>query len=155
MIPLLGAVRELHRSSVMEFERSPFGDAVIGCAIEVHAHLGPGLLESAYEKCLMHEFYLRGIHVQRQCNLPLSYKGIYLDCGYRVDFIVEGALVVELKTVDRVLPIHKSQLLTYVRLLQMRHGLILNFNVPLMKLGIHSVICPIRSPSGDTPEFAE
>lgn len=139
----------------MEFEPSPFGDAVIGCAIEVHTRLGPGLLESAYEKCLMHEFYLRGIQVQRQCNLPISYKGIYLDCGYRVDFIVEGALVVELKTVDRVLPIHKSQLLTYARLLQMRHGLILNFNVSLMKLGIHSVICPIRAPSGGTPEFAE
>ena len=91
----------------MEFEPSPFSESVIGCAIEVHSRLGPGLLESAYEKCLMHEFYLRGVHVERQCNLPISYKGIYLDCGYRVDFIVHGALVLEIKTVDRVLPIHK------------------------------------------------
>ena len=139
----------------MEFEPSPFSESVIGCAIEVHSRLGPGLLESAYEKCLMHEFYLRGVHVERQCNLPISYKGIYLDCGYRVDFIVHGALVLEIKTVDRVLPIHKSQLLTYVRLLEMRHGLILNFNVRLMKDGIHSVICPIRTPIGEIPQFAE
>jgi len=139
----------------MEFEPSPFGNVVIGCAIEVHTRLGPGLLESAYEKCLMHEFYLRGIQVQRQRNLPITYKGIYLDCGYRVDFIVEGALVVEIKTVDRMLPIHKSQLLTYVRLLGLRHGLMLNFNVRLMKEGIHSVICPVRAKSAEIPDFAE
>lgn len=139
----------------MEFDRSPFVEAVIGAAIEVHSRLGPGLLESAYEKCLIREFHLRGIHAQRQCQLPLNYKGAFVDCGYRVDFVVEGAVVVELKTVDRVLPIHKSQVLTYLRLLEIRHGLILNFNVQLMKQGIHSIICPMRSVRDEAPEFAE
>ena len=137
----------------MNYEPSPFGDEVIASAIEIHRHLGPGLLESAYEKCLMHEFYLRGLHVQRQCNLPVTYKGVYLDFGYRVDFIVDGALVIEVKTVDRLLPIHKAQLLTYLRLLQIRHGLILNFNVHLMRDGICSVICPIGNSTAEPPEL--
>ena len=139
----------------MELDRSPFVEAVIGSAIEVHSRLGPGLLESAYEKCLIREFHLRGIRAQRQRSLPLNYKGAFVECGYRVDFIVEGAVVVELKTVDRVLPIHKSQVLTYLRLLEIRHGLILNFNVQLMKQGIHSIICPMRPVRDDVPEFAE
>ena len=84
----------------MELDRSPFVEAVIGAAIEVHSRLGPGLLESAYEKCLMREFFLRGIQAQRQRQLPLDYKGTFVDCGYRVDFLVEKAVVVELKTVE-------------------------------------------------------
>ena len=136
----------------MNYEPSPFGGEVIASAIEVHRHLGPGLLESAYEKCLMHEFYLRGIHVQRQRNLPITYKGVYLDYGYRVDFIIDDALVVEVKTVDKLLPIHRAQLLTYQRLLQIRHGLILNFNVRLMRDGIWSVICPIANVTVDPPD---
>jgi GxxExxY protein len=146
---------EVASAVAMEFDRSPFVEAVIGSAIEVHSHLGPGLLESAYEKCLIREFHLRGIQSQRQCQLPLNYKGAFVDCGYRVDFVVEGAVVVELKTIDRVLPIHKSQVLTYLRLLKIRHGLILNFNVQLMKEGIHSIICPIRPVPDAVTEFAE
>ena len=137
----------------MELERNPLVSAVIGCAIEVHSVLGPGLLESAYEKCLTHEFHLNGIGIERQRVLPIDYKGILLDCGYRVDFIVERSLVIELKTVDRILPIHKSQVLTYLRLLQIRQGLLMNFNVALMKDGIKSVLCPLRP--AERPAFSE
>ena len=90
-------------------------ESVLGAAIEVHGTLGPGLLESAYEECLAHEFRLRTIEFQRQVALPLSYKGILLDCGYRMDFVVEAAVVVELKCVERILPIHEAQLLSYLR----------------------------------------
>ena len=138
----------------LEFERSPLASAVISCAIEVHSQLGPGLLESAYEKCLAHEFHLRGLATVRQRVLPIDYKGILLDCGYRVDFVVENTLVIELKTVDRILPVHKSQVLTYLRLLQMRQGFVMNFNVALMRDGIKSVLLPLRS-LPQSPPLAE
>ena len=138
----------------MEFERSPLVSAVIVCAIEVHARLGPGLLESAYERCLSHEFHLQGLAVKRQRMLPISYKGIPVDCGYRVDFIVEDGLVIELKTVERILPVHRAQLLTYLRLLDLRQGLLMNFNVALMKQGIRSVMNPYyrRTSNGELAE---
>jgi GxxExxY protein len=91
-------------------------EAVIGAAIEVHKALGPGLLESAYEQCLCHELTLRGITFELQRDLPVSYKGIKLDCGYRIDLLVDGRLVVELKSIDALAPIHDAQLLTYLRL---------------------------------------
>ena len=111
-------------------------EGVLGAAIEVHGTLGPGLLESEYEECLAHEFRLRKIEFQRQVALPLSYKGILLDCGYRMDFVVEAAVVVELKCVERILPIHEAQLLTYLRLSRKRVGLLLNFNAPVLRDGI-------------------
>jgi GxxExxY protein len=111
-------------------------ERVLGAAIEVHGTLGPGLLESAYEECLAHEFRLRKIEFQKQVALPLSYKGILLDCGYRMDFVVEDAVVVELKCVERILPIHEAQLLTYLRLSRKRVGLLLNFNEPVLRDGI-------------------
>ena len=111
-------------------------EGVLGAAIEVHGTLGPGLLESAYEECLAHEFRLRKIEFQRQVALPLSYKGILLDCGYRMDFVVEAAVVVELKCVERILPIHEAQLLTYLGLSRKRVGLLLNFNAPVLRDGI-------------------
>ena len=111
-------------------------DQIIGAAIEVHRALGPGLLESAYETCLCHELSLRGVAFERQVSLPVEYKGVNLDCGYRMDLVVEDSVVVELKTVDKVLPIHDAQLLTYLRLSGKRIGLILNFNSAVLKDGL-------------------
>src|SRR2546423_14198426 len=97
-------------------ERSPITDQVIGCAIDVHRELGPGLLESAYEECLCHELEQRGVRFSRQQPLPVVYKGVRLDCGYVMDIVVEKAIVVELKAVESLLPIHQAQLLTYLKL---------------------------------------
>ena len=109
---------------------------VIGAAIEVHKHLGPGLLESAYEECLCHELELRDTSYERQKALPLIYKGKELDCGYRLDVVIDNQLIVEMKSVEKIEPIHKAQLLTYLKLSDIRLGLILNFNVTMMKDGI-------------------
>ncbi len=118
----------LHEESLTE--------EIIGAAIEVHRHLGPGLLESAYEECLCHELSLRGFSFERQKPLPLQYKGIKLDCGYRVDLLVEGKVVLELKCADSITPVHEAQLLTYLRLSGAKVGLILNFHVAAMRDGI-------------------
>ena len=109
---------------------------VVGAAIEVHRTLGPGLLESSYEECLAHEFRIRKIGYKRQVSLPLSYKNVFLDCGYRVDFLIEGTVLVELKCVERILPIHEAQLLTYLKISRKRVGLLLNFNVPFLRYGL-------------------
>ena len=113
-----------------------FTEGIIGAAIEVHRELGPGLLESAYEECLCHELTLRGTAFERQVELPIGYKGLQLDCGYRLDVLVESAVILELKAVDQILPVHEAQLLTYLRLSRKRVGLLLNFNVPALKDGI-------------------
>ena len=113
---------------------------VIGAAIEVHKHLGPGLLESAYEECLCHELSLRKITYERQKPLPINYKQVRLDCGYRLDVVVEGKVILELKSCERIEDIHKAQLLTYLKLSGLQLGLILNFNVPIMKEGIVRVV---------------
>ncbi len=109
---------------------------IIGAAIEVHRHLGPGLLESAYEECMMHELMSRKLGVKRQLELPLMYKGIKLNTHYRIDLLVNDLVIIELKSVQRIENIHKAQLLTYLKLAKLRHGLLLNFNVPMMKQGI-------------------
>jgi GxxExxY protein len=109
---------------------------ICAAAIEVHRHLGPGLLESAYEQCLCHELSTRGIGFQRQVPLPVVYKNVSLDCGYQMDILVEDQVVLELKSVERIEPVHEAQLLTYLKLGQKRVGLLLNFNVKLMKEGI-------------------
>lgn len=113
---------------------------IIGAAIEVHRALGPGLLESAYEACLSHELTLRGVSVRRQVPLPLTYKGVRLDCGYRMDLVVEDAVIVELKAVEHVAPICKVQLLTHLRLMGLWLGLLINFHVPVLQQGIHRVV---------------
>jgi GxxExxY protein len=113
---------------------------VIGAAIEVHIALGPGLLESAYEECLSQELQLRGISFERQKPLPVEYKGARLDCGYRLDMVVEDRVILELKACDSIEEIHKAQILTYLRLSGLKLGLILNFNVPVMKKGIVRVV---------------
>ena len=117
-------------------EKDPRTSPIIGAAIEVHRQLGPGLLESAYEECLCHELHLRGLAFERQVNLPVSYKGLQLDCGYKIDMIVGGEVVVELKSVEKLLPVHEAQLLTYLRLSEKRVGLLINFNVPVLTRGI-------------------
>ncbi len=109
---------------------------IIGCAIEVHRHLGPGLLESAYEVALCRELTLQGVSHQRQKRLPLKYKGIDLSVSYRIDILVAEAVVVEVKAVEKVLPIHEAQLLTYLKLGGYQVGLLLNFNVPQLRDGI-------------------
>ncbi|MDP1832831.1 MAG: GxxExxY protein [Geothrix sp.] len=111
-------------------------ERVIGAAIEVHKHLGPGLLESTYESCLCHELGIRGLSFKRQVQLPLEYKGLRMDAAFRLDLVVEGKIIVELKSQDGIHPIHEAQLLTYMKLTGMRVGLLLNFNVPVMKDGI-------------------
>jgi len=110
-------------------------EQVIGAAIEVHRELGPGLMESAYEECLCHELHLRNLKFQRQLPLPVRYKGIGLDCGYRIDLVVEDLLILELKCVEHLLPIHEAQLLTYLKLTGKHVGLILNFNVSVLTRG--------------------
>ncbi|MBI3910445.1 MAG: GxxExxY protein [Armatimonadetes bacterium] len=111
-------------------------EAIIGAAIEVHRHRGPGLLEAAYEECLCHELRLRELPFQRQMPLPVTYKGIHLDCGFRADLVVGDTVIVELKSVEEILPVHEAQLLTYLRLSGKRTGLLINFNVPVVKDGI-------------------
>ncbi len=111
-------------------------EKIIGAAIEVHKAIGPGLLESVYEECLCHELGLRGLSFERQMIVPVMYKGVKLDCGHRLDVLVQNTVVLELKTVDRILPIHEAQLLTYLRLLSKPVGLIINFNVPALRHGI-------------------
>ena len=117
---------------------------VIGAAIEVHKALGPGLLESAYEECLCHEMNLIKFQFERQKALPVKYKGVELDCGYRLDIVVEEVLILELKACDRIDPIHHAQLLTYLKLSGLSFGLLLNFNVPLMKDGIIRIVNEVK-----------
>jgi GxxExxY protein len=104
-------------------------NAIIGAAIEVHKKLGPGLLESAYQECLAREFTLRSINFEKEKPLPVEYKGVRLECGYRLDFLVEGCVVVEIKSIEAIAPIHEAQLLTYLSLGGWKLGLLLNFNV--------------------------
>lgn len=120
-------------------KRADFDDSsaeIIGACIEVHRHLGPGLLESTYERCLAHELELRNLRFVRQKHLPVRYKGTQLDCGYRIDFIVDDTILVEIKAVDSLQPIHTAQILTYLRLTGLKTGILVNFNVPVLKSGL-------------------
>ena len=112
-------------------------DKIIGAAIEVHRTLGPGLLESAYQVCIEHESKLRNIPFERLVKLPLNYKGIDLDSGYVIDLVYGKRVILELKAVERVIPVHEAQLLTYMKLTGIRVGLLINFNVPVLKDGIY------------------
>lgn len=113
---------------------------IIGAAIEVHKALGPGLLESAYEECICYELNIVGLSLERQKPLAVQYKGINLDCGYRLDVVVEDAIILELKSCEKIEPIHKAQLLTYLKLSGIKLGLLLNFNVTLMREGIVRIV---------------
>jgi GxxExxY protein len=109
---------------------------IIGAAIEVHRTVGPGLLKGVYEECLCHELALRNLRFDRQLLVPVSYKGVTLDCGYQLDMLVDDTVILELKSVDRMHPIFEAQLLTYMRMLQKPVGLLINFNVPILRNGI-------------------
>ena len=117
-------------------ETDQITEKIIGCAIKVHKCLGPGLLESAYEECMVFELKNEGLKVERQKPIPVIYKEIKLDCGYRIDILVENIVLIELKTVDAFNPVHEAQILTYMKFAEKRTGLLINFNVSLLKNGI-------------------
>jgi GxxExxY protein len=117
-------------------QQDPRTASIIGAAIEVHRQLGPGLLESAYEQCLCHELHLRGMPFRCQVDLPVSYKSLNLDCGYKIDLVVDEEVIVELKAIERILPVHEAQLLTYLKLSGKKVGLLINFNSSLLTQGI-------------------
>ena len=122
----------------MKFDE--LSNRVIGCAIEVHRILGPGLLESTYEQCLAREMQLHGLEFNLQWPLPVVYKGLRIDCGYRVDILVENQLIIELKAVEQVLGVHQAQLRSYVKLAGMRTGLLINFSVPVLRDGLQRFV---------------
>ena len=122
----------------MKFDE--LSNKVIGCAIEVHRELGPGLLESTYEQCLAYELNQAKIPFRLQVELPVEYKQIRLDCGYRLDLLADDRLIVELKSVDRLLAIHEAQVLTYMKLAGMKVGLLINFNVAVLKNGVRRFV---------------
>ncbi len=124
----------------MMMDINKLSSRIIGAAIEVHKALGPGLLESAYEECICHELSIGGLSLERQKPLAVRYKGINLDCGYRLDVVVEDAIILELKSCEKIEPIHKAQLLTYLKLSGFKLGLLLNFNVTLMREGIVRIV---------------
>jgi GxxExxY protein len=117
--------------------------SIIGAAIDVHRALGPGLLESAYEFCLSYELAARGLSIERQMTVPLTYKGVRLECGYRIDLMVENEVIVEVKAAEQLLPVHAAQLLSYLRLSGLRVGLLINFDVTALNRGIRRVVIPI------------
>ncbi len=126
----------MHESRPERLVSEDVTHSIIGAAIEVHKHLGPGLVESVYEECLCHELYLRGVGYERQVDLPISYRGVKLDGACRIDLLVEDAVVVVLKSVEEIRGVHEAQLLTYLRLSGKKVGLLINFNVPVLKDGI-------------------
>ncbi|MFI5088513.1 MAG: GxxExxY protein [Terriglobales bacterium] len=113
---------------------------IIGAAINVHRALGPGLLESAYETCLAYELHQRGLRIERQKPLPVRYRGITLDCGYRLDLVVENSVIVEVKATEGLLPVHQAQVLSYLRLSGLTVGLLITFNVPVLKSGLKRIV---------------
>lgn len=122
------------------YRYSELTSRIIGCAIEVHKLLGPGLLESAYEECLSYELEKAGLKVEKQKALPVVYKEIKLDCGYRMDIVVDNAIVLEIKSVDVLNPVHEAQILTYLKFSEKKIGLLINFNVTLLKNGLKKYI---------------
>ncbi len=119
---------------------TPSTETVIGCAIKVHRALGPGLFESVYQPCLAHELTRAGLTFEQQVTLPVTYGGISFDRAFRADFIIERELIVEVKALERILPVHASQVLTYLRLSGLSKGLLINFNVPVLKEGLKSFV---------------
>jgi len=121
-------------------ETNKITEKIIGCAIEVHKYLGPGLLEHAYEECLAYELQNAGLRIERQKPVPVCYKEVKLNCGYRIDILVENTVIIEIKTVDSFNPVHEAQILTYMKFAQKRTGLLINFNVFLLKQGLKRYI---------------
>ena len=121
-------------------DRDPLTEQVIGCAIEVHRALGPGLLEAVYEECLCHELHENGLGFQRQSPVPVTYKAVNLETGFRADLVIEKELLIEIKAVERLLPVHQAQVLTYLKLSGIPNGLLLNFNTRVLKDGIRRFV---------------
>lgn len=124
----------------MNAEFSKLSNKVIGCAIEVHKALGPGLLESVYQQCLAYELRTNGINFQMEWPLPIKYKEVQLDCGCKIDLLIENEIIVELKSVEQLIPIHEAQILSYMKLANINKGLLINFNVKLLKNGIKNFV---------------
>ena len=140
-------------NGMVAFQADPTANQIIGAAIDVHTALGPGLMESAYQTCLVYELVHRGLQVVRESPVPLVYKGQRIDCGYRIDLLVEGDVIVEVKNVEKLLPIHTAQVLTYLRLTGARRALLLNFNGVTLKEGLRSYLGQgNRVPNEDCPE---
>ena len=129
-----------HRGDAEAQRINAITEKIIGCAIEVHRALGPGLLESTYEECTCYEIRCSGLKFERQVSLPVVYKGVKLDCGYRMDLVVEKVVVVEFKTVEVLLPVHEAQLLSYLKLTGLSVGLLINFHVPVLKDGLKRIV---------------
>jgi len=132
--------RDAENTEVAEKTINGLTQKIIGAAIEVHRILGPGLLESAYEECLAHELSLVGLSFRRQQPLTVHFKGVRLECAYRLDFVIEDQVILELKAVEKLLPVHEAQLLTYLRLARMKWGLLFNFHVSVLKHGIRRMV---------------
>lgn len=135
----------------MKNENEPT-ELVIGAAIEAHSHLGPGLLESAYEECLCYELSRLGLRFRRQVHVPVQYKGISLDCSYKMDLLIEDTIVVEIKAVETILPVHCAQLLTYLKCAGKRVGLLISFNETTLKQGLKRVVNRYTGPSPDASQ---
>jgi GxxExxY protein len=138
---------EKSKPEIAEGAENRLTERIIGAAIEVHRHLGPGLLESSYEACLCYELGQLGLHFQKQVHLPVAYKGIKLDCCYKMDLVVEDSIVVEIKAIDDLLPIHSAQLLTYLKSSGKPVGLLINFNVPILKKGLKRIVNHYAGPA--------
>jgi GxxExxY protein len=136
----MSRVLDIHRGDAETRSFDELTDRVLGACIEIHRQLGPGLLESAYEECLCYELSQADIRFERQRPLAVAYKNVKLDCGYRLDLVIENKLIVELKTAESLLPIHEAQLLTYLKISGLSYGLLVNFNVPLLKQGIKRIV---------------
>src|SRR5687767_1092711 len=139
-VELLSQRAKSKTTEVPSAQRDPLTGRIIGAAIEVHRQLGPGLLESAYRECLCWELQHRGIAVEREIALPLVYKGVRVDAGYRLDLIVEGSVLIELKAVERLAPVHTAQAITYLKLSGLRVCLVMNFNASVLRDGIVRVV---------------
>jgi GxxExxY protein len=129
-----------YNSERVKMDINEISGQIVDAAMKVHSALGPGLLESAYEACLSYELSKRGLRVQRQAELPVTYEGIRIDVGYRIDLLVEGVVVIEIKSLSELAPIHKAQLLTYLKLSDRRVGFLINFNVEQLKDGIKHMV---------------
>ncbi len=136
----MNRILEIHRGDAETRSFDELTGRIIGAGIEIHRQLGPGLLESTYEECLCHELGLLQIPFERQKPLPVVYKDTKLDCGYRLDLVVNERVIVELKTVEELLPIHEAQLLTYLKLSNLPVGLLINFNVPVLVQGVKRLV---------------
>jgi GxxExxY protein len=142
MVKISLASRLLLVLAMSTVQRNADSGVVIAAAIEVHRHMGPGLLEGVYHQCLWHEMVARGLHVEREVAIPVLFKGERIECGFRLDFLIGGQLIVEVKSLERTAPVHTAQVLTYLKLSGARQALLINFGCPTLKAGLQSFLAP-------------